>query len=1052
MLRSQRNFLLNVWGLLALPLLAHALALFWSSHRFSLVVPVRCEGPLTLKVDVYTGIEYGDALRFSADLPGSASGQQARFALPACHVRAVRLHLRAAGPAAPVRVGSLRFISDAETKLGWDPSLDPLPAARFTPVREVRAVTAEGDEWVRVDPEPGGSDPTGELRPAEPIGLEFSGAAFGARLAVDLLAFLLIGLGALLLWRRSGRVQDASRRLERAVERGLAVAERFCRGHPHRAIWLVGLAGVLVSSYPVVFRGRSLVSPNLTIPLLYGHLPTLPGYSDAAPGNNQLSDVAATMLQAVPWAVTQHRAIFQDHELPVWNRYDAGGVPLLGQGLSMIGDPLHWIPLLANSAAWAWDLKFLLAKLLFAAGIGLTVRAATRHLPSALLLAFCSSFLGFFLYWLNHVTYFGVCYAPWILYAWLRLIQGEGRRPLALLLLANWMEFNSGTAKESAILLLNLNACGALAFWLSPGRLGREKAGAFLRLVLAGVCFTLVAAPLWLTTLDTIGRSWNSYKVPGAWQIQPGLLIGLFDDIYYRQFSFGERMFNPGLNFVVLLGVALAVGHFKSLGRDRLFAALALGAIPALAIVFGVVPAEFIAAIPFLGNIVHVDLSFSCPLLVLAPVLAGFGFRECWRRFDAADWKMDVVAAAAVLALLLGAFAGLTEAAQRTNIDPHRAMTELTVSAFCWAYTAALSTAFVALPFVLRQIRRERAATLLGFIPLLVLCLGTMMWRNMLHLPGLSFRYVLSPGVRADLTSPSPAAADIAARQQAAPGRAMGFASQLAPGFAAVYGLESPSGPDALQNAYYHDLLESSGIRYWSSWYLVADRPAFPGAHKFFDLLNVRYYLDDARYADEHADLKRLGRFDLDVYGSETAWPRAFFTDAVSTHGTLKDFCQRVVNGDGRPFVSVTETEPMAPGLRPLMQTAGQSVTPATDYRFTSRTTSFRVHAPQAGVIALLECYQLHDVEVTVNGKSAPHFRVNEAFSGLYVPAAGDYAVSYRYWPRFLTSGLWLSALGCLLLVPLFIFSGAPGPRRSGQIPAPAGSGPAAAATRRDGP
>ena len=56
---------------------------------------------------------------------------------------------------------------------------------------------------------------------------------------------------------------------------------------------------------------------------------------------------------------------------------------LLGQGQSMIGDPLHWITILAGGATWAWDLKFVLAKLLFAFGIGLLVRAATGRLGVA---------------------------------------------------------------------------------------------------------------------------------------------------------------------------------------------------------------------------------------------------------------------------------------------------------------------------------------------------------------------------------------------------------------------------------------------------------------------------------------------------------------------------------------------------------------------------------------------------------------------------------------------------------------------------------------------
>ena len=67
------------------------------------------------------------------------------------------------------------------------------------------------------------------------------------------------------------------------------------------------------------------------------------------------SDVGAMMWQHMPYAVVQSRAIFQDLELPLWNRYNSSGVTLLGQGQSMFGDPLHVLVLLTGGASWAWD-------------------------------------------------------------------------------------------------------------------------------------------------------------------------------------------------------------------------------------------------------------------------------------------------------------------------------------------------------------------------------------------------------------------------------------------------------------------------------------------------------------------------------------------------------------------------------------------------------------------------------------------------------------------------------------------------------------------------
>ena len=157
----------------------------------------------------------------------------------------------------------------------------------------------------------------------------------------------------------------------------LAGGARRLAERPSRAVMVVAAIAVIASAYPIVFLGRSLVSPNLGTTLLYDKFPTLPGYRSSAMTDPKLSDVGAVMWQHVPFSVIQHRALSQG-ELPLWNRYNALGVPLLGQGQSMFGDPLHFLVITARGAAWAWDLKYLIAKWLLAAGLGLTVLALLK--------------------------------------------------------------------------------------------------------------------------------------------------------------------------------------------------------------------------------------------------------------------------------------------------------------------------------------------------------------------------------------------------------------------------------------------------------------------------------------------------------------------------------------------------------------------------------------------------------------------------------------------------------------------------------------------------
>ena len=52
--------------------------------------------------------------------------------------------------------------------------------------------------------------------------------------------------------------------------------------NPTRAVLIVSAVAVIASAYPIVFLGRSLVSPNLGTTLLYDRFPTLPGYRSSA--------------------------------------------------------------------------------------------------------------------------------------------------------------------------------------------------------------------------------------------------------------------------------------------------------------------------------------------------------------------------------------------------------------------------------------------------------------------------------------------------------------------------------------------------------------------------------------------------------------------------------------------------------------------------------------------------------------------------------------------------------------------------------------------------
>ena len=790
--------------------------------------------------------------------------------------------------------------------------------------------------------------------------------------------------------------------------------------HPRMGIALVALVAAIVSCYPVVFFGKSFVSPNNSGAtfLLYPTFPTLPGYDSTSLDDTRGSDLGAMMWQNRSYSVIQSRALFHDSEFPLWNRYNSSGTPLLGQGISMFGDPLHLIVLSAGGAAWGWDLKFVLAKFLFASGVGLMVWAATRHIGASLLLAFSSVFIGFFAYRFNHPAFFSLCYAPWILYGWLEFVRASSTRSsvrwLAGLILANWIELASGTIKEAYMLVVFLNFCGLLVWLLSEGD-QRAKLRQGLLIVWGGAVFTLISAPLWLTFWDALGQSYTSYNTPSARQIPPSLLIGFFDDIFYRPFN----QFNPSANFLVLLGVVWSLVGFKDLRRIRTYLAVGASALIPLSLAFGLVPSSLIVRVPFLGNVVHIDNTFSCILIIHLFVLAGFGFKAFWQSLDREGWWRDWVASLLIMGGLLGVYFGVS--------------TATTQSRFFYGYGALLVAAFVALPFLVRAITLRRAAVS-GAALLVILSLLAMHWRHGMHLSTGFDAYVMNPQVRVNLQARSPAV-ELIKSDRAQPFRVVGLWPILYPGYQGAVGLESIYGADPLINPYYRELIHASGLEEIWDWQLVVRSDTVQRLKPVYDFLNVKYYLGSPR-----TTTSAPARLDLGVYRSDSVWPKAFFTDRLVRYDTASEFADMVMNSHGVPFAAIQGKDVgVSPVLSELLDNhSAARLVAASEYDLTSNTTTFTVDAPGKGIVVLGEAFLDHDFRVTLNDEPAEYLRVNHAFKGVLVERPGTYTVRFSYWPRDFTLSLWVSVLGVALLGFTMVYAGRPVAQPHGvRVPVP---------------
>jgi hypothetical protein len=797
--------------------------------------------------------------------------------------------------------------------------------------------------------------------------------------------------------------------------------------HRWQIVLLSAGASVVLSCYPVVFFGKSFLSPNNHSHtfLLYGEMPTVPGSDEVETDDEKGSDLGSAMWYSWPTSIVESRALLDHCELPLWNRYDSSGLPLLGQGQSMFGDPLHWLVLLTRGAVGWWDVKYLIAKFLFAGCVGLCVLQLTRHLPAAVIMAASAPFIGFFSYRYSHPAFFSMCYAPAILLCWFKLINATKPRAFAAwlgaMVLADWSMINSGTVKEAYILLLAMNACGFLTLLLADSV--PDKCAKLCYAIGAQALFLLIAAPIWLTFLRTLQNSWTTYDSGGVFQLQPSLFLGLFDDIFYRQFNRDELHLDPSSNFLILSGVLWFIFSSRRTNRRKLSWGLTATCLVGLAFAFGIIPPGLILRWPFFRNIYHLDNTFSCVAIVCLLVLAGFGIRAFWNDCRTLAYRRICPRVLISIAALLALFLGTTEAAQRSSRTLLNVGDHIPKSHFFWGYAASLVVAVAAALWVGSLIIKTGRSRL-WHVCSLSLIFVLLHWRQGMHLTTPFDAYVMNPKQRTQLIADSSPALALIRSQASEPSRTAGFNYNFFPGYGGAVGVEQIDSANALFNKHYRALIDACGARLpFGSMnggkiddQLGADLP-------LFDMLNVRYFLGDAGTKSAALpSLKKIAALDLDVYESSKAWPRAFFSDRLIPYTSEQMFVPLLKNGNGMPFVAIaTEELDLHPELAALAGNTVPSTTPltvpATHYSLTNNTTSFKVIAPGAGVVVLTETYVEGDLQVRVNGRPSGYFRVNSAFRGVFLPKAGEYDLSFSYWPRFLTLSLWLSAFGIVSLV-----------------------------------
>lgn len=247
---------------------------------------------------------------------------------------------------------------------------------------------------------------------------------------------------------------------------------------PSRPIVPLGLAALAAAVWFGLGMHRGLLLSSDVRSLCY---PWQPYFAERRSGNVDLADAAQ---QFVPWLALARRELAAGRP-PLWNPYQDGGAPLLGNAQSALASPLVW-PALLLGVEHGWNLVLLLKVLAAAAGAWFWLRDLGRSRAAAGLGAVSFSLSGAFVAWLAHPHTLVAAAAPWVLWAAQRAARGTTPGRVTALAGATWLACVGGHPETLLMVALLAGA------WVLSAR-GRRGLGRTVPAALLGVA---LAAPV----------------------------------------------------------------------------------------------------------------------------------------------------------------------------------------------------------------------------------------------------------------------------------------------------------------------------------------------------------------------------------------------------------------------------------------------------------------------------------------------------------------------------------------------------------------------------
>jgi hypothetical protein len=496
-----------------------------------------------------------------------------------------------------------------------------------------------------------------------------------------------------------------------------------------------------------------------------------------------------------------------------------------------------------------------------------------------------------------------------------------------------------------------------------------------------------------------------------------------------------RNVYAPAANFLVLLGCLWAIVQPVRLLRDRAAATILAGLMAAIALGFAWVPASWILQIPFLRNVHQLAIHFSCVAVVLATVLAGWGLAAARTPLSGPRAGRYALVAASVLAAMFYAYF-LSNPSFWTGGRGFAGWRELAPAhAVAYAHVALLPLALATLTFAAaRYVRRQRIPSLLVCACLVALAVVLLRHGQHLSWTGSSSPWIRFPGARADVSATSPATEFLARETAREPARIAGTGHNVMTGYMSIHAFEGINGPDALFSPHHRELLDSAQMVPKDDWFVYLAPSSAAAWRPMLDFFNVRYVATAPGTLIDSGEHQRVAALDLDLYRSETTWPRAFFVDRLESYQTVDELVARIRSrAAGRPFAAVQSGDLTAPAPSP--DSSGEiEFLPAGDYRLGSNHTAFTITSRRAGYVILHETWWPDSFRVTLDGAPVSYFRVNHAFKGIVLPNAGTHRIEFTYWPRHLSLALGMAAAGLVLLVVAVVIVRHPCPARDLQL------------------